>query len=115
MTDESSEGTRVNLTTMDHIILDFLNEGARNQAYMVDNSPFQRHHYRRRLELLEMTNYVERIHDHTALYELRDDDRPPEKIGEELAKIRAGDHSSIEDDGDQATGTDDTDEDETDT
>lgn len=113
MTDESSEGTRVNLTALDHIILDFLHEGARNQAYMVDNATFPRHRYRRRLELLEMTNYVERLHDQTALYELREDDRPEDVIGEHLAKVRAGDHPALEDDGDQDTDTEDTGTDET--
>lgn len=65
------------LEEIDHVILDLLQEGARTQAYMVDESEseFQRHHFRERLKILTAVGYIRKVHEQTALYELVYDPR----------------------------------------
>jgi hypothetical protein len=74
---ESDKDSPFELEEIDHVILDFLQEGARTQAYMVDESDqqFQRHHFRERFKILVALGYIEKIHDQTALYQLVHDPR----------------------------------------
>lgn len=63
------------LDDVDRTILDFLQEGARTQSYMVDNSEYTRQDFYRRFQILVALGYVHKIHDKTALYELVHDPR----------------------------------------
>ena len=63
------------LTAVDQTILDILHEGARTQSYIVDTSGNSKNWVNTRLQLLEANDHVEKIHEASAEYELRDDPR----------------------------------------
>lgn len=63
------------LTDVDEDILDELHEGARTQGFLVDATGYPRHKVHERLKLLAASGAVTRIHESTALYELREDPR----------------------------------------
>ena len=69
------DGDGYELDDVDRTILDFLQEGARTQSYMVDNSEYTRQDFYRRFQILVALGYVRKIHDKTALYELVRDPR----------------------------------------
>lgn len=62
---------------LDHEILDRLKEGARTQAYILDDidADYSRHQIRDRFKILTAIGAVEKLHDQTALYELNYDPR----------------------------------------
>jgi DNA-binding IclR family transcriptional regulator len=68
-------------TDADDQILALLREGARTQAYLVDETGFSRTHVRNRLQLMEARGWVENLHEQSALWELRTD--PDEADGDE--------------------------------
>ncbi len=74
-------GKMADRTDADEQILDLLREGARTQAYLVDETGFSRTHVRNRLQLMEARGWVENLHRQSALWELRTD--PDEVDGEE--------------------------------
>lgn len=74
----STDGGRsFDLEELDHEILDRLQEGARTQAYILDDldADYSRHHLRQRFKVLTAIGAVEKLHDQTALYELVYDPR----------------------------------------
>lgn len=68
-------------TDADEAILDELRQGARTQAYLVDETGYSRQYIRQRLQIMEAREWVENIHEKTALWELRQD--PDEDEGDE--------------------------------
>ena len=58
------------LTDVDEAILAELAEGARTQGYLIDNTEHTRGQIQRRLDALVMGEYIDKIHDGTALYEI---------------------------------------------
>lgn len=76
--DSSTDGGRsFDLEDLDHLILDHLQEGARTQAYILDEIPdeYSRHQVRERFKILATIGAVKKLHDQTALYELNYDPR----------------------------------------
>lgn len=65
----------MDLTPLDERILDELRQGARTQGFLVDAIGETRHKIHPRLQILAAVGYIEKIHDNTALYELREDPR----------------------------------------
>ena len=66
------------LTEVDEAILNELNQGARTQGYLIEETGYQRYKVHERLKMLTAVGYVENIHENTALYELREDPREGE-------------------------------------
>lgn len=60
-------------TPADEEILDELREGARTQAYIVEQTGLSRTHVRNRLQLMEARGWARNLHEQTALWELVDD------------------------------------------
>ncbi|EMA51727.1 hypothetical protein C450_12163 [Halococcus salifodinae DSM 8989] len=58
------------LNRIDRAILQMLAEGRATQGYLIDATPHTRSQIQRRLEALHMGEYIEKIHDGTALYEI---------------------------------------------
>lgn len=65
----------MDLTPLDERIIDELRQGARTQGYLVDAIGETRHKIHPRLQILNAVGYIDKIHDSTALYELREDPR----------------------------------------
>lgn len=65
--------TVMDLTDTDREIIDVLREGARTQAYIVDETGYSRQHVYNRLQVLQAGGWVDRIHDRSALYDLARD------------------------------------------
>lgn len=63
------------LKQTDRAILDELASGARTQGYLIDNTEHTRGQIQRRLDALVMGEYIEKIHDGTALYEIAEKGR----------------------------------------
>jgi len=74
-------------TDADEAILDELRQGARTQAYLVDETGYSRQYIRQRLQIMEARDWVENLHEKTALWELRND---PDEEDE-------GDEAEVED------------------
>jgi hypothetical protein len=81
ITDEYDGQTMAERTDADEAILDELRQGARTQAYLVDETGYSRQYIRQRLQIMEAREWVENIHEKTALWELRQD--PDEDEGDE--------------------------------
>lgn len=60
-------------TNADEQILEELREGARTQAYIVEQTGLSRTHVRNRLQLMEARGWAENLHEQTALWELQSD------------------------------------------
>lgn len=69
----------IKLTDADEEILDLLEEGARTQGYLVDETGMSRQHVHNRLKILLAGDYLKLIHESTALYEIREDPRDATK------------------------------------
>jgi DNA-binding IclR family transcriptional regulator len=67
--------TADDLTDADRDILDVLAEGARTKGYITDATELHRNTVANRLDVLRAGDAVRRIHEGTALYELREDPR----------------------------------------
>jgi len=65
----------VDLTDADEAILDRLDEGRCTVGYLADETTYSRQHIHNRLNVLLAADYVQKVHDPTGLYELRDDPR----------------------------------------
>jgi DNA-binding IclR family transcriptional regulator len=65
----------VDLTETDHRILDALAEGRCTTGYLADELDRSRQHVHNRLAVLLAAEYVRKVHDGTALYELVEDPR----------------------------------------
>ncbi|MFD1585402.1 winged helix-turn-helix domain-containing protein [Halorientalis brevis] len=65
----------VDLTAADDAILDLLAEGRCTVGYLADETTYSRQHIHNRLNVLLAADYVQKFHDPTGLYELRDDPR----------------------------------------
>ena len=63
------------LNRIDRAILQMLAEGRATQGYLIDATPHTRSQIQRRLEALHMGEYIAKIHDGTALYEITDKGR----------------------------------------
>jgi len=63
------------LTDADHAILDALGEGARTKGYITDETGLHRNTVANRLDVLRAGDAIRRVHEPTALYELREDPR----------------------------------------
>lgn len=63
------------LNRTDRAILQTLVEGRATQGYLIDTTPHTRSQIQRRLEALHMGEYIEKIHEGTALYEITDKGR----------------------------------------
>lgn len=63
------------LTDADRAILDMLRGGRCTQGYIVDGTGLSRQQVYNRLNVLVAADYVEKVHDSTALYELVSDPR----------------------------------------
>lgn len=73
----------MDLSGADRAIIDVLREGARTQAYIVDETGYSRQHVYNRLQVLQAGGIVERIHDRSALYELANDPQDEDvQVGE---------------------------------
>lgn len=73
----SGGGRSFNLEALDREILDRLQEGARTQAYILNDldADYSRNQIRERFKILHALGAVRKLHDQTALYELVDDPR----------------------------------------
>lgn len=74
----STDGGRTfDATELDEEILDQLTQGARTQAYILDEigDEYSRHQVRERFKILTAIGAVTKLHDQTALYELNYDPR----------------------------------------
>lgn len=69
------------LTEADGAVLTQLAEGARTQGFLIDNTDHTRGQIQRRLDALVMGEYITKIHDGTALYEITE--RGMTALGEE--------------------------------
>lgn len=65
----------VDLTPADHAILDLLDSGRCTAGYLADETEYSRQHVHNRLNVLRAAGYIQRVHDPTGLYELRNDPR----------------------------------------
>jgi DNA-binding IclR family transcriptional regulator len=65
----------MNLNDTDHAILDLLAEGRCTTGYLADELDRSRQHVHNRLTVLLAAEYVRKVHDGTALYELVADPR----------------------------------------
>lgn len=83
MVGDTSEG--YNFSTVDHIILDFLRNGGRTQAYMVASTPYSRQKFREQFKVLTTLNLITNLHENTGLYVLLNDPRDESEHGEELS------------------------------
>ena len=63
------------LNRIDRAILQMLAEGRATQGYLIDATPHTRSQIQRRLEALHMGEYIAKVHDGTALYEITDKGR----------------------------------------
>jgi DNA-binding PadR family transcriptional regulator len=63
------------LNRIDRAILHMLAEGRATQGYLIDATPHTRSQIQRRLEALHMGEYIAKVHDGTALYEISDKGR----------------------------------------
>lgn len=63
------------LNRIDHAILQMLAEGRATQGYLIDATPHTRSQIQRRLEALHMGEYIAKVHDGTALYEITEKGR----------------------------------------
>lgn len=67
MTDELSEAEAA--------VMDVLRDGRATTGYIVEQTSYSNPHINTQLKLLRAKNYIQRIHEPTALYELIHDPR----------------------------------------
>jgi predicted transcriptional regulator len=73
------------LQSVDIYILDYLNEGkARTINFFSNKTGHNRQHIRKRLNILSGRGYVWNVHETTSLWQLLNDPRPDDEIGERL-------------------------------